>query len=139
MSAKDKLAQLIRKGEVSRKVIAKFAADQPSGNSDVTVSDWGACIGSVSGLIMLSCSVTANSSDNLITSIGLTLNDSNGNLLSLIYIFATNEMSTDTPVPILFVPGSGLSAGSTVTASVFGTLAGEQFFEIDTTLTLASC
>lgn len=133
-SVKDPFAELFRKGKVSRKAIEAIRA---SGNSMVTASEWQLILNNDS--VSLSCTLAANSSDNLITTVGLLLSDNNGNVLGSFYFYTNDDgMSTGSSNPILSAPQGDLSDGSTASATVFGMLAGGQFYNPGTSVTVSS-
>lgn len=131
--AKDPFAEMFRKGGVSRKAIE---AIDSSGNNLVTVSDWQAVLND--DFVVLSCTLTANSTDSLVTTIGLLLTDDDGNVLGSSYFYTGDEgLSTGSAFPSLNVPAGDLTVGSTASGSVFGMVGGE-FYNPSSSITVSS-
>lgn len=131
--ARDPFAEMFRKGGVSRKAIE---AIDSSGNNLVTASDWLAVLDE--DFVTLSCTLTANSTDSLVTTIGLVLIDGNGNDLGSFYFYTGDDgLSTGSAFPSLTVPAGGLTVGSTATGFVIGMVGGE-FYNPSSSVTVSS-
>lgn len=111
---------------------------QTAGNSGdlVTVSDWSACFNSGDGMLVLSCTVTANDSTPCIGGVGLILNTAGGVTLASIYTEWAGNVASATPA-INVGPGS-LAVGDSVEAVVSGEANGQHYF-FEERLTIGNC
>ena len=106
------------------------------GAASVSISNWNACYNAGSGIVALSCRVTAAEGEALISAVGLVLNDGAGNEIASMYVELAEETSLASPA--LNVPAGTLKLGDQVIAAATGEADGEHFF-FEQTLSVENC
>src|SRR5436305_1861946 len=102
--------------------------------SPVTVSDWSACYNSGEGVIVLSCTVRANS--GAISGVGLILNTGGGVTLASSHVELSGNCQSASPG--INLPPGNLKVGDSVTGVLDGEANGQHFF-IEQELTIGNC
>ena len=105
-------------------------------NDIVTVSDWSACYNLPDNLLVVSCTVSSTDASNLITGIGLIVNNAEGRTLASFY----NGMSAGSEhvYPAFNLEPGQLHVGDAVWAVAQGECGGQHFF-VEQELTIGHC
>jgi hypothetical protein len=105
-------------------------------NDIVNVSDWSACYNIPDNLLIVSCTVSSADASNLITGVGLIVNNAEGATLASFY----NGMSSGSEqvYPAFNLEPGPLHVGDVVWAVAQGECGGQHFF-VEQELTIGHC
>ena len=105
-------------------------------NAIVTVSDWSACYNIPDNLLIVSCTVSSADASQLITGVGLIVNNAEGATLASFY----NGMSSGSEhvYPAFNLEPGPLHVGDAVWAVAQGECGGQHFF-VEQELTIGNC
>ncbi len=90
--------------------------------TNVSVSEWTACINVMDGTLAVSCTVEAND----VTSVGLIVNTAAGKTVATAY--TTLSGGCNSASPAINVAASGIAEGDTLNLAADGQAGGEHFF-----------
>lgn len=105
-------------------------------NDTVTVSDWSACYNIPDNLLVVSCTVSSADASQLITGMGLIVNNAEGATIASFY--SGMSSGSEHVYPAFNLAPGALHVGDTVWAVAQGECGGQHFF-IEQELTIGNC